>query len=188
MSVLYARHCLVPPDCQPSVVYAFFPAEDDELGIAPFVFRSLTKAQEYRQELVDGGWNPRPVFDLKKNPRRALACCLWRDGYTVKQVIRRLNRVLKREGLAGLLEYGFDCRDYGSDKGLADMLWVKARGVHLACFAVTGGSEGHYIHIEGLAWDHGDGAIRCSLGIGKTFEGMQVAQQIANRCAELLGA
>jgi hypothetical protein len=82
----------------------------------------------------------------------------------------------------------------------------------VACYAVTGGNEGHYIHVEYLAEvkkikipdpndQTGFGKAKevypCNgqsllhvvrLAIGKTFRGMEHAQAIANRCARLLGA
>lgn len=54
----------------------------------------------------------------------------------------------------------------------------------IACYAVTGGSEGHYIHVDVIYTDQ----RRDMAFMGKTFQGMAHAQAIANRCAELLGA
>jgi hypothetical protein len=61
--------------------------------------------------------------------------------------------------------------------------WPDRSHHHLACFAVTGGSEGHYIHVELLA-----GEERIPLFVGKTFEGMPHAWKVAMACAEALGA
>lgn len=79
----------------------------------------------------------------------------------------------------------------------------------IACWAVTGGSEGHYVHVEIVYFvpDEVDAfspdgmgtrkvrlvprqhlAKRVRLAMGKTFRGMAYAQKIAARCAELLGA
>jgi len=61
----------------------------------------------------------------------------------------------------------------------------------VACYAVTGGSEGHYVHVDlisegdraaGVGWQ----ALR--LATGKTFRGMAHAQRIAAICAALLEA
>ena len=63
----------------------------------------------------------------------------------------------------------------------------------VACFAVTGGSEGHYIHVGAYgsdkpSWESTDkDALYEDWFIGKTFRGMGHAYRIAHRCAELLG-
>lgn len=80
----------------------------------------------------------------------------------------------------------------------------------IACYAVTGGSEGHYIHIDFMVpvdmitaeeGEYGDpehkhdvSVNHCGLwrmvrlALGKTFRGMDHACDIARRCAVLLGA
>lgn len=67
--------------------------------------------------------------------------------------------------------------------GCADVEWPSDYR-WLACYAVTGGSEGHYIHIDFV---RDDGAFE-GVFLGKTFRGMAHAQRIAAKCAELLGA
>ena len=59
----------------------------------------------------------------------------------------------------------------------------------VACWAVTGGSEGWYIHIEfdGANRDTGK-SERILFALGKTFLGWDHAWKIAKRAAELLGA
>lgn len=83
----------------------------------------------------------------------------------------------------------------------------------IACYPVTGGNEGHYVHIEFASPveeltaylpecpnDFGE-AVRLvklagrepvwkitRLALGKTFRGMDHAAAMANRCAKLLGA
>ena len=71
---------------------------------------------------------------------------------------------------------------FSTDHEMKGKRWPKnVRWV--ACYAVTGGSEGHYIHIDAIF----DGQ-RQMIFLGKTFQGMQHAQKIANLCANLLGA
>jgi len=53
----------------------------------------------------------------------------------------------------------------------------------IACYAVTGGSEGWYVHIDAIF----DGQ-RKMMFLGKTFMGMVHARKIADRCADLLGS
>ena len=72
----------------------------------------------------------------------------------------------------------------------ADIEWP-TRIRWLACYAVTGGSEGHYVHIDALmVEDEGrdQHLVVRPLFLGKTFQGMAHAQAIAAKCAELLGA
>lgn len=59
-----------------------------------------------------------------------------------------------------------------------DFRWV-------ACYPVTGGSEGHYIHVDLILKD---GTTRLPLFLGKTFLGWAKACEIANFCAEALAA
>lgn len=54
----------------------------------------------------------------------------------------------------------------------------------LACFAVTGISEGHYVRIEAIEADE----QRTLLFLGKTFAGFDRAYDIARECARALGA
>lgn len=54
----------------------------------------------------------------------------------------------------------------------------------IACYAVTGGSEGHYIHVD-IVYDD---KRRDLVFLGKTFQGMGHAQKMAAKCAEELGA
>lgn len=57
-----------------------------------------------------------------------------------------------------------------------------------ACYAVTGGSEGHYIHVD-LILDSPDSYRQVyPLFTGKTFSGIAAAWEIAAFCAEELGA
>jgi hypothetical protein len=60
--------------------------------------------------------------------------------------------------------------------------WPDHRSI--ACYAVTGGSEGYYVHVDvhfrdGSPW---------SFATIKVWEGLDHAFKIAHRCAELLGA
>lgn len=53
----------------------------------------------------------------------------------------------------------------------------------IAVYAVTGGSEGHYIHIDVIADDK-----RTMIGLCKTFQGWDHACQIAAIAGKILGA
>jgi hypothetical protein len=74
----------------------------------------------------------------------------------------------------------------GAEDGLHVAPWIrhdqKWPAGQVAVFAVTGGSEGHYVHVEVL----GDGRHEC-VGLGKTFQGKDAAWTLARRLADLLG-
>lgn len=53
----------------------------------------------------------------------------------------------------------------------------------IACYAVTGGSEGHCIHVYAVK----DGKYPPVL-LGKTFQGMEFAASVATACARRPGA
>jgi len=105
--------------------------------------------------------------------------------------LRRLYRVLRR-----MLDHLGLCEEYFSTAsaldyehvGRLDATWDEL--VHgtlharwIACYAVTGTSEGHYVHVEVLA----EGG-RHALFLGKTFQGQQSACCAASLLAMLLGA
>ena len=99
---------------------------------------------------------------------------------TVADVFRLLRDVLQQEDMID--EYFSLCfeTDQTFWKLLEDYRWI-------ACYAVTGGSEGHYIHVDlvhGYDSDYKGKALH--LITGKTFLGLGHALKIANRCAELL--
>lgn len=98
--------------------------------------------------------------------------------------------------------YAFD------DEGFSACFWTEHDGkkghevewpAHtrfVACYAVTGGSEGHYVHVDavlscrvdGQAYRQGDPQHSVQLFCCKTFRGAAHAQAIAAKFAELLGA
>jgi hypothetical protein len=64
----------------------------------------------------------------------------------------------------------------------------------IACYPVTGASEGHYVHVEfvcpaghRVADGEPNGRV-VRLALGKTFRGLAHAAEMARRCAVLLGA
>lgn len=91
---------------------------------------------------------------------------------TVNEVFQELVSVLKEEGLYGELDY-FNIR-VGIDRkaDFPDFHWI-------ACFSVTGGSEGHYIHVDVIS-DKGTE----NLFLGKTFLGMEHALKVSNLCTQ----
>ncbi|MBD1995369.1 hypothetical protein H6G00_01820 [Leptolyngbya sp. FACHB-541] len=56
----------------------------------------------------------------------------------------------------------------------------------IACFPVTGGSEGHYIHIDLISFDGNGNQTTKPLFVAKTFEGWDVAAVFAALCGRIL--
>jgi len=57
----------------------------------------------------------------------------------------------------------------------------------IACYPVTGGSEGHYVHVDAILQLQGQSRI-VPLFLIKTFAGHAAARQIADACARILGS
>lgn len=57
----------------------------------------------------------------------------------------------------------------------------------VACYVVTGGSEGHYVHVD-IMVPNGRGLVARNLMLLKTFEGDRKAWGHARKIANLLGA
>lgn len=99
------------------------------------------------------------------------------EGRPLPDICKELNARLRAEGLLDeSLGVHWSAEDYHRP-------WPK-RWCWIACYAVTGGSEGHHIHIDVITGQH----KRKLEILGKTFRGMEHALKIANRCAVLLGA
>ena len=99
---------------------------------------------------------------------------------TVADVYRKLRDVLQAEDLID---------EYFSLAIETDATFWKLLESHrwIACFAVTGGSEGHYVHVDLVdGFDREWAGKALHLITGKTFLGLAHALKIANRCAELL--
>ena len=104
-----------------------------------------------------------------------------KDDDTVAKVFRKVKTVLNREGLID--EY-FSL----SERETGNKIFSQLQGF-IACYPVTGGSEGHYIHVDVVQYPNNqlpDGRV-VHLITGKTFLGMEHAAKIAMRCIELLG-
>jgi len=99
---------------------------------------------------------------------------------TVPDVYRKLRDVLQAEDLID---------EYFSLSIETDQTFWKLLEGHrwVACYAVTGGSEGHYIHLDLIGgYDQDWTGKALHLITAKTFLGLPHALKIANRCAELL--
>jgi len=108
-------------------------------------------------------------------------------GYLRRVGTRSLSDILEdlikklREDYKELDYFGFSSAIERKDR--EQVTWPE-KWRWIACYAVTGGSEGHYIHVEVVLSDD----TRILVFIGKTFQGMAHAFRIANKCAMFLGA
>ena len=101
-------------------------------------------------------------------------------GYIIETEAKSLQSVYKylNDGLGDMIDEYFSIsgeRKYSeSAKFPLDYNWI-------ACFPVTGGSEGHYVHVEIINNDKRD-----LIFLAKTFQGMEHAWDIAKKLGELL--
>lgn len=112
-------------------------------------------------EVVDGVEVPRKIADIYCD----LSESLKEVGYYPDDGLSRMDYMCKE-----------DYRQSLRDAVFPEHRWI-------ACFAVTGDSEGHYIHVEVVKDDS-----RELIFLGKTFQGMEHAYRIALVCARILGA
>jgi len=107
------------------------------------------------------------------------------DDMTFLEALRRVRVYLDHEDLID--EYFSPNEQFCQGKIFETMESGSYRWI--ACFAVTGGSEGHYIHIDAVSGYDGDNAGVClHLLTGKTFLGLDHAIKIASRCTQLLAS
>lgn len=81
----------------------------------------------------------------------------------------------------GLIDEYFHYDGLDQYENEATVMWMYPRWI--ACYAVNGDSEGHYIHVDAIK-----GESRQLLFLGKTFRGMEHAQLIASLLAKWLHA
>ncbi|PLS19067.1 hypothetical protein CVD28_01285 [Bacillus sp. M6-12] len=92
---------------------------------------------------------------------------------TVQEVFDELVTVLKEQEVYGEMDY-FQISVGNDKKGDFPVFrWI-------ACFAVEGGSEGHYIHIEVIT---PTGETE-TIFLGKTFLGIEHALKVSNICTQ----
>jgi len=116
-----------------------------------------------------------------------------RDGVVtgyLKRVGGRPIREVYADACAELAKRGIEIDEYlhsaidlqPDGEWPANVRWV-------ACYPVTGGSEGHYVHVDLICAETGArDFVRKPIMLGKTFRGMAYAAKMANALAEILGA
>jgi hypothetical protein len=133
---------------------------------------------------------PQDVLEGRKNrPKIRALKCVWDGTITLCRLHRRLDRLLTR----AQAELDYFAPGWGSsyDQLTGKETWQEVWRLHggyrwLACYAVTGDSEGHYIHVELIGNTAPEKRLR--LWLGKTFAGMAHACQVATLLAHWLGA
>jgi len=104
-------------------------------------------------------------------------------GRTAGEVMADLSyeaRELLKEVEYADLSYSFGRRTDGSQDSETEVPKVR----RVACYAVTGGNEGHYVHVD----IHTPDNEQVPFILVKTFMGMDHARAISNKLADLLGA
>ncbi len=103
----------------------------------------------------------------------------------VGDVLKELKRRLEAEGLLADLEGISQVYRMFEPQAEFPRYW------RLACYAVTGASEGHYVHVDALVprEDAKPPYVEAvPVFLGKTFRGMDFAYRVAAACARHLGA
>lgn len=87
---------------------------------------------------------------------------------TIAQVFDELVDILKKDGIYKDIEYFVYINKEGKE------LFPRFRWV--ACYAVEGGNEGHYVHVDVIDIE----GKRDLLYVGKTFDGIEHALKLSN--------
>jgi hypothetical protein len=145
---------------------------------------SADSRQQYRHYLITMNMLRRANEEAAKSgaaPVLAYTSCEWWGEYDVNdqgfcvnyrpKSVKAITSWLSIE-LGDMVDEYLSCMEDGE--------WpISSR---IGAFPVTGGSEGHYIHVEALA-----NGKHTTLILGKTFQGMDHAWAIARRIGDLLG-
>lgn len=127
----------------------------------------------------------RKAFEMVDPPITCIETEIWepipsKPGYlrevrkkTYEEVYKETCQFLKERDIWDKLDYFYLCHDYPNEnyekKPFPEWRWI-------ACYAVVGSSEGHYIHVDIIKADNS----REFLFLGKTFAGMDYALYVSN--------
>jgi hypothetical protein len=118
---------------------------------------------------------------VRMNQARVVDRLKYSDTITLYEMSIFIDEALKKEGMLDLLDGGLG--PFGVDNSRS---WhANHPNCNLVVYAVRGGSEGHYIHVDVNFVDDGN-SRRDIVMLGKTFAGMSDAVQIAAFVAEVL--
>jgi hypothetical protein len=127
---------------------------------------------------------PHEVESEGSRPQTTVDTAVWKpgpNGHLIQVRVKSVREVFEEivavvgDGPAGAEEY-FSIPSTVKD---VDREWPAGL---VFVFAVTGASEGHYVHVEVL---NRDGLLQCVM-LGKTFQGKDAAWAFARRLADLL--
>lgn len=107
--------------------------------------------------------------------------CINEKKKSVHAVFKDVNKLFheKYPGLAENMDYFQVSSENFNDHPLPDYRW-------LGVFYVTGGSEGHYIHVEAIGIGEPKMDKRECLFLGKTFGGRNHAEEVVNALSRIL--
>lgn len=107
-------------------------------------------------------------------------------GRPLADILRALSNHLESEGL--VVDEYFDIHPearYGNGRGTEPVMEWPDSVAHVMVYAVEGGSEGHYVHVDvRIMGDTFNPSRVVGLFLLKTFMGLRHAQRIANTLTE----
>lgn len=189
----------------------------EELRLAAQVAESARKTQAHREALLAGRFG-RDVEPSSPVATEVWAVTLDESGAETGYIGRRRGRTMGEiaEDIEGAFK-ALDRYDHPddqypahtfADEGLSVCQWAEVAGKRgpdvvwpehvrwVAAYVVTGGSEGHWVHVDlvmscrhgGDPYRPGDRQESVQAFLCKTFQGREHAQRIAAKFSELLGA
>ena len=137
----------------------------------------------------DGQKRFEPIEIQKHEPHPEKKGYLIHTGnISIKEVYKQLKERLEKEDLLPEEYFSISCDHHYKENATFpnDYKWI-------ACYAVTGSSEGYYTHIDVLVPREVPGQIGMILEsrllyLGKTFQGFDFAARVAAACSKHLGA
>jgi hypothetical protein len=105
-------------------------------------------------------------------------CLKYAGNRTVQEVFAELKKRLEQEDLLPDEYFSVSAVAGYENRPFPDHRW-------LACYVVSGASEGHYIHVDAMLTPRERPE---PLFVGKTFRGFDFATRVANACAKHLRA
>jgi len=124
-------------------------------------------------ELVLEDWAP--LVEKATGEETGVSCYV--GGRPLSEIHKRLSSGLEDSGLR-IDEY------FSVSSDLRDEVWPK-NVRRIVVFAVQGGSEGHYVHVDVYTSEHGEETKVATLFLIKTFLGMEHALRLSNELTRM---